>query len=420
VALLIIMKYVILSSNLRLSAKGHYLPFHETLYHGFLSEGLNVTYLGAKEQLEGETWYKAVLPPGLNKPLPWIPFKSLSNELDRFTQNEDFTIIIFEGDLATTVLIARYLIKNKRGFAIVNQFRGDRLARKLNGRITKFTYSRIYKLAVEGSSHRLMLSSDNSNFQNLLKKSFIFPILRFPMFSQLSESKSKIERGDKILILVRGSKATSLVLKALLRRNKDFTYVIHGITKGRLSAKEYLEGVEVSERTLSQSEYQDSYRQFRAVVIMYAPEDFEYVSSGRIYDALQLGIPVYAPRQTSMAAELEEAFTFDFESEDSLTEIINRGTFANLPIKIHKSYSVSRTVSELVATTKSRHHASESEFPSKNKIFYRLLLGVFWNLYGAATFILLRGFLKPKVFIDTIKMKSRKFLPLSFAVRDAN
>lgn len=401
------MKYVMLSSNLRSDAAGHYLPFHEALFSGFTAAELDITYLGAREKLAHETWYLPVLSPGLNKPVPWTPYSSFSKKLSAVTKNCDFTLIIFEGNLATTFLVTQYLMRHRKGIAIVNQFRGDVLSKRLNSNYTRFLYKMIFRNLIRLTGNRLVLSSDNANFQNFLERKLNYPILKFKMFSPLIRTDSEKALGTKILILVRGSEATALVLQALLRRAENIEYVIHGITKNQLAGAEYLEGIEFLKTNLDASEYRKSYLDFNFIVIMYSPADFANVSSGRIYDAFCMGIPVYAPRGTSMATELEEEFIFNFDSEEELVKVLNKPTSFTRPIKRHENFAVSHSVSELVRISNIAHLKRASAGYSKPHFIQKFLMRLVWIAYGVFSFILLRGFLKPQILLDSLKMRMK-------------
>ena len=176
------MKYVILSSNLVSGAPGHFLPFHETLFKGFTAKGLDVTYLGGREKSDAKTWYQPVLSPGLNKPIPWIPYGSFSKKVSQVTKDYHFTLIVFEGNLAVTFLVAQYLMRHKKGIAIVNQFRGDKLSKNLRGGIKGFLHKILYKALIGATGHRLVLSSDNTNLQKILEQKLNYPIAKFHMF----------------------------------------------------------------------------------------------------------------------------------------------------------------------------------------------------------------------------------------------
>lgn len=404
------MMYLFLSSNLRLDAAGHYLPFHEALFSGFAAARLDIRYLGARDESVLKTWYLPVLSPGLNKPVPWTPYGSFSKHLSDLIKNCDFTLIIFEGNLSTTFLVTQYLMRHRKGIAIVNQFRGDKLSKRLNSNYTSILYKMIFKTLLRLTQGRLVLSSDNTNFQRILEQKLNYPIQKFRMFSPLERTDSETVLGDKVLILVRGPEAKALVLQALLKRAKDTHYVVHGITKDQLIGEARLEGIECLKTNLDPSEYRKSYLDFNFVVIMYSPADFANVSSGRIYDALCMGIPVYAPRGTSMATELEEDFIFNFDSQEELVKILNKPTNFTLPIKRQDSFTVSHSVSELVSISDTAHLKRSSADYSKSHFIQELLMGLVWFIYGVFTFILLRGFLKPQILLDSLKMRMKRVI----------
>lgn len=403
------MKYVILSSKLSADAKGHYLPFHKTLYDGFVKQGLEVIYLGGKASPGSELWFRPVLSKGLNKPLPWAIFSSFSKEIDQATGDKNFSLIVFEGDLATTFLVARYLIANRKGVAVVNQFRGDKLAKKFTSKLERAVYSKIYDLLTRMTQHRLVLSSDNENFRLILSRNLTDPVMNFQMFSALARHDSEISYGNKTLILVRGTDATNLVLEALQKRARDKKYVIHGIPRDKLEERGNVEGVEFSRGDLTQTEYRNSYLEFEAVVIVYSPKDFAYVSSGRIYDALCMRVPVFAPKETSMATELDEEFTFNFNSVDELGRVLNveSAWLNSLSSRELEKFRVANTISGLVTVSdcakKSKNSLQRVRFHS----FQKLSLKFLWDLYGIFTFLLARGFFKPRIFLDSVKMKVR-------------
>jgi hypothetical protein len=410
VAGLITMMYVMLSSNLRSDAAGHYLPFHRALFSGFTAGGLEITYLGAREKSALGTWYLPVLSPGLNKPIPWAPYSSFSKNLSEVIKNCEFTLIIFEGNLATTFLVTQYLMRHRKGIAIVNQFRGDKLSRRLNSNFTSFLYKMIFKIQINLTDKRLVLSSDNRNFQNILEKKLHYPISKFKMFSPLKRTDSETVLGSKVLILVRGSEATALVLQALQRRAANTEYVIHGITKDQLTSGDYLEGVELLKTNLDASEYRKSYLDFNFIVIMYSPADFANVSSGRIYDALSMGIPVYAPRGTSMATELEEEYIFNFDSEEELVKVLNKPTNFTLPINRQENFTVSHTVSELVKISNIAHSKVTSVGYPRSRFIQEFLVRSAWIAYGVFSFISLRGFLKPQILLDSLRMRMKRVI----------
>ncbi len=404
------MKYVILSSNLRSDAAGHFMPFHKALFSGFTAAGLDITCLGGREKSLSESWYLPVLSPGLNKPVPWMPYRSFSKKLSDVTMGCTFTLIVFEGSLATTFLVAQYLLRNRQGVAIVNQFRGDKLSKRLNSIHTRFLYKWIFKILITLTGNRLVLSSDNANLRNILEKKLNYPISKFRMFSTLERKDSESLLGSKVLILVRGSTATTLVLQALLNRSESTKYVIHGIAKDLLAGGEYLEGIEFLKTNVDESEYRKSYLDFNFIVIMYSPADFAYVSSGRIYDALCMGIPVYAPKGTSMANEIDEEFTFNFDSEEELATVLNKPTSHTSPIKRQNNFTVSHSISELVKTSNIAHSKFSSLGYAKPRFFLESLIGLAWFAYGVYSFIILRGFLKPQTLLDSLKMRMKKVI----------
>jgi len=410
VARLSTMKYVMLSSNLRSDAAGHYMPFHKALFSGFTAAGLDITCLGGREKSLSESWYLPVLSPGLNKPVPWMPYRSFSKKLSDVTMGCTFTLIVFEGSLATTFLVTQYLMRNRQGVAIVNQFRGDKLSKRLSSIHTRFLYKWIFKILITLTGNRLVLSSDNSNLRSILEKKLNYPISKFRMFSTLERQDSENVLGSKVLILVRGSTATALVLQALLKRSESTKYVIHGITKDLLVGGEYLEGIEFLKANLGESDYRKSYLDFNFIVIMYSPADFAYVSSGRIYDALCMGIPVYAPRGTSMANEIEEEFTFKFDSEEELAKVLNNPTSYTSPIKRQKNFTASYSVSELVSTSNIAHSKLSSVGHSKPHFIQEFLMRSAWFAYGVFSFILLRGFLKPQTLLDSLRMRMKRVI----------
>jgi hypothetical protein len=230
------------------------------------------------------------------------------------------------------------------------------------------------------------------------------------MFSTLERKDSENVLGSKVLILVRGSTATALVLQALLNRSESTKYVIHGITEDLLAGGEYLEGIEFLKTNIDESEYRKSYLDFNFIVIMYSPADFAYVSSGRIYDALCMGIPVYVPRGTSMANEIEEEFTFKFDSEEELAKVLNKPTSYTSPIKRQKNFTVSHSVSELVSTSNIAHSKFSSIGYSKPHFIQEFLMRLAWFAYGVLSFILLRGFLKPQTLLDSLKMRMKRII----------
>ncbi len=404
------MKYVILSSNLRSDTAGHYKPFHKSLFSGFTAAGLDITCLGGRETLQSKTWYEPVLSPGLNKPVPWMPYRSFSKKLNDATKGCTFTLIIFEGNLAMTFLATQYLMRNRQGVAIVNQFRGDKLSKRLNSIYTSVPYKWIFKILIKVTEERLVLSSDNSNLHRTLEKKLKHPISKFKMFSTLERKDTENFLGSKVLILVRGSKATKLVLQALLKRSESTKYVIHGIAKDRLADEKYVEGIEFLKTNLDATEYRKSYLDFNFIVIMYSPSDFANVSSGRIYDALCMGIPVYAPKGTSMAAELAEEFTFNFDSEEELVDVLSKPTNHTLPFRKKENFSVAHSVSKLVDISNTAHSKLSLVRYSKLHLIEEFLIRLAWFSYGAFSFIILRGFLKPQTLLDSLKMRMKRII----------
>jgi hypothetical protein len=200
------------------------------------------------------------------------------------------------------------------------------------------------------------------------------------------------------------------VLQALLNRSESIKYVIHGITKDQLAGREYSKGIEFLKTNVDESEYRKSYLDFNFIVIMYSPADFAYVSSGRIYDALCMGIPVYAPRGTSMANELEEEFIFNFDSEEELAKVLNKPTSYTLPIKRQNNFTVSHSVSELVSTSNIVHSKLSSVGYSKPHFIQEFLMRLAWFAYGVFSFTLLRGFLNPQTLFDSLKMRMKRVI----------
>ena len=403
------MKYVMLSSNLKPDTQGHFLPFHKSIYEGFIDNDFDVTYLGGESNSQEEDWFRPVLSAGLNKPIPWASYNSFSKQLRKATIDKNFAIVVFEGNLTICFLTVLYLMRFDSGVAIVNQFRGDKISKKLIKKSTGILSAKIYKLLVKASKKRLVLTSDNSNFQTLLAEKLKLPIERFPMFSPLSRKRCESVLGHKVLILVRGSVACSLLLNALLKRNASQTYVVHGIPKERLLGERFMEGIEVLDIDLPHAEYRKAYLQFNAVIIMYSPEDFTYVSSGRLYDALRMGIPVYAPRGTSMASELEEDFIFDFQSEEELVNVLNQPMKSEVVTKNLDKFTVGDSVAELVRLSKIQFSESLQASEFKAQSLYALTLRGVWIAYGCFSFVLFRGFIRPRIFIDSAKMRIKAF-----------